>query len=47
MKQIAKALLIGSIVNYGFDLNTIIYSDEARQFNIFTHSVSGSTQKDL
>jgi len=39
IKQITEALLIGSLVNHGFDPNTIIYSDGAGQFNLFIHSL--------
>ena len=39
IKQITEALLIGTIVNHGFDVNTIIHSDGAGQFNIFIHAL--------
>ena len=32
-------MLIGTIVKYGFDPNTVIHSDGAGQFNIFIHSL--------
>jgi len=39
IKQISEALLIGTIVNHGFDTNTVIHSDGAGQFNIFIHAL--------
>ena len=39
IKQITEALLIGTIVNHGFNPNTIIHSDGAGQFNIFIHGL--------
>ncbi len=39
IKHITEALLIGSIVEHGFDPNTVIHSDGAGQFNIFIHSL--------
>ena len=38
-RQITEALLIGAILEYGFDPNTVIHSDGAGQFNIFIHSL--------
>lgn len=32
-----EAALIGSVLRHGFSLNTVIMSDDAGQFNIFTH----------
>jgi len=37
IKTITEALLIGSIIDHGFDPNTIIHSDGAGQFNLFLH----------
>ncbi len=39
VKKIKEALLIGAIVERGFDTNTVIHSDGARQFNLFVHSL--------
>lgn len=39
IKQITEALLIGTIVKHGFDVNTLIHSDGAGQFNLFVHSL--------
>ena len=39
IKQITEALLIGTIVEQGFDPNTVIHSDGAGQFNIFIHAL--------
>ena len=39
IRQITEGLLIGTIVKYGFDPNTVIHSDGAGQFNIFIHSL--------
>lgn len=38
IKQIKAAMLIGTLIEQGFDPNTIIYSDGAGQFNVFVHS---------
>ena len=37
LKTITEALLIGSIIDYGFDPDTLIHSDGAGQFNLFAH----------
>ena len=39
IRQITEALLIGSIVEHGFDPATVIHSDGAGQFNLFVHSL--------
>jgi hypothetical protein len=39
IRQITEALLIGSIVEHGFDPATVIHSDGAGQFNLFIHSL--------
>lgn len=39
IRQITEALLIGTIVEFGFDPNTVIHSDGAGQFNLFVHSL--------
>ena len=39
IRLITEALLIGTIVEHGFDLKTVIHSDGARQFNLFVHSL--------
>ena len=36
IKHITEALLIGTMVEHGFDPNTVIHSDGAGQFNIYT-----------
>jgi len=37
LKTITEALLIGAIIEQGFDPNTLIHSDGAGQFNVFAH----------
>jgi len=37
--KIKDALLIGTLIEQGFDPNTIIHSDGAGQFNVFVHSL--------
>jgi hypothetical protein len=39
IKQITEALLIGSIVEHGFNPKTVIHSDGAGQFNLFIHAL--------
>jgi len=39
VKIMTQALLVGTIIKHGFDPNTIIHSDGAGQFNIFSHSL--------
>lgn len=39
IKKIKEALLIGCLVEYGFDQETRIHSDGAGQFNLFIHSL--------
>ncbi len=39
IKIMTQALLIGSLIEHGFDPNTLIHSDGAGQFNVFTHSL--------
>lgn len=39
IRQITEALLIGTIVEHGFDPNTVIHSDGAGQFNLFIHAL--------
>ena len=39
IRTITEALLIGSIVNHGFDMDTLLHSDGAGQFNLFAHSL--------
>jgi len=39
IRIITEGLLIGTIVEEGFDTNTIIHSDEAGQFALFVHSL--------
>lgn len=38
-KTITEALLIGTLVEHGFSLDTLIHSDGAGQFNVFVHSL--------
>jgi len=39
IRTITEALLIGSIVDHGFDMDTLLHSDGAGQFNLFAHSL--------
>ncbi len=39
LKIMTQALLIGSLIEHGFDPNTLIHSDGAGQFNVFLHSL--------
>lgn len=39
IKTMTEAMLIGSLVQHGFDTNTLIHSDGAGQFNVFVHSL--------
>lgn len=39
IRTITEALLIGSLVSHGFNLNTLLHSDGAGQFNLFAHSL--------
>ncbi len=39
IRTITEALLIGALVGYGVDSNTLIHSDGARQFDLFNHSL--------
>lgn len=38
-RTVTEALLIGSLVDRGFDRNKVIHSDGAGQFNVFNHSL--------
>jgi len=39
IRTITEALLIGSLVAHGFNLDTLLHSDGAGQFNLFAHSL--------
>ena len=39
VRIIRKGLMIGSLVEHGFDTEKIIHSDGARQFNLFNHAL--------
>jgi hypothetical protein len=39
VKQITEALLMGCLVEHGFDPNMVIHSDGAGQFNLFIHAL--------
>jgi hypothetical protein len=39
IQRITEALLIGAIIEHGFDPRTVIHSDGAGQFNLFVHSL--------
>ena len=39
IRTITEALLIGALVAHGFNLDTLIHSDGAGQFNLFAHSL--------
>jgi hypothetical protein len=38
-RTITEALLIGSLIEHGFDPNKVIHSDGAPQFNLFVHAL--------